>query len=183
MTTRAAVFQALAAGHDLQEVQDRFQLTPAQLQELFQEVADHFRDLEEGVWSLYCDGASRGNPGQAGAGVVLVDACGDIRVQYGEYLGQTTNNVAEYQALILGLNMALNLGVKKIQVFADSELLVRQLKGRYQVKAAHLRPLYEAATAALKEFESSGISHVPRAENYLADRQANRAIDRKLGVG
>jgi ribonuclease HI len=160
-------------------VQEQFQLTPAQLQELFQEVADHFLNLDAGVWSLYCDGASRGNPGQAGAGAVLIDASGDIKGRYGEYLGQTTNNVAEYQALILGLKMARNLGVKKIQVFADSELLVRQLKGQYRVKAAHLLPLYEAAQRTRREFETFDIAHVPREMNSLADRLANAAIDQK----
>jgi ribonuclease HI len=179
MSTRAAVFQALAAGRDLKEVRERFRLTPEQLQGIFLEVADHFRDLEEGVWNLYCDGASRGNPGQAGAGAVLMDASGDIKGQYGEYLGQTTNNVAEYQALILGLTMARNLGVKKIQVFADSELLVRQLKGQYRVKAPHLLPLYETVQRARKEFETFAIAHVPREMNSLADRLANAAIDQK----
>ncbi len=179
MTTRAAIFQALAAGHDLKEVREQFQLTPEQLQELFREVASHFRALEDGVWSLYCDGASRGNPGQAGAGAVLMDAGGDIKGQYGEYLGQATNNVAEYQALILGLKMARNLGVQKIQVFADSELLVRQIKGQYRVKAPHLLPLYETAQRTRKEFETFDIAHVPREMNSLADRLANRAIDQK----
>jgi ribonuclease HI len=179
LSKRAAIFQALAEGLDLQHVREQFKLTKDELQELFQEVADYFRDLEEGVWSLYCDGASRGNPGQAGAGVLLVDAFGDIRVQYGEYLGQATNNVAEYQALLLGLKMARNLGVKKIQVFADSELLVRQLNGQYRVKAAHLLPLWEEATKALQAFETHEISHVPRELNYLADRLANQAIDQK----
>jgi ribonuclease HI len=178
-STPAAIFQALAAGRNLKEVREQFQLSPEQLQELFSEVAGHFRDLEEGVWSLYCDGASRGNPGQAGAGAVLIDALGAIKGQYGEYLGQVTNNVAEYQALILGLKMARNLGVKKIQVFADSELLVRQLKGQYRVKAAHLLPLYEAAQRTRKEFETFDISHVPREMNSLADQLANRAIDQK----
>ena len=179
MSTRAAIFQALAAGHDLKEVREQFQLTPEQLQELFREVAGHFRDLEDGVWSLYCDGASRGNPGQAGAGAVLIDASGAIQGQYEEYLGQVTNNVAEYQALILGLKMARNLGVKKIRVFADSELLVRQIKGQYRVKAAHLLPLYEVAQRARQEFATFDIAHVPREMNHLADRLANRAIDQK----
>jgi ribonuclease HI len=179
LSRRAAIFQALAQGLDLQGVQEQFQITPDELQELFQEVADHWHELEEGVWSLYCDGASRGNPGQAGAGVLLVDALGDIRVQYGEYLGQTTNNVAEYQALLLGLKMARNLGVRKIQVFADSELLVRQLNGQYRVKAAHLLPLWQEAGQALQGFETYTISHVPRELNYLADRLANGAIDQK----
>jgi ribonuclease HI len=179
MSRRAAIFRSLAEGLDLVQVREKFDLTPEALQELFQEVADHCRDLEEGVWSLYCDGASRGNPGEAGAGVVLIDAFDDIRVQHGEYLGQATNNVAEYQALLLGLQMARNLGVKKIQVFADSELLVRQLNGQYRVKAAHLLPLWEKARQALREFATHAVSHVPRELNYLADRQANGAIDRK----
>jgi ribonuclease HI len=179
MTMRASIFQALAEGNDLRTVGEKYKLTQAQLQDIFLEVANHFRDLENGVWSLYCDGASRGNPGQAGAGAVLMDALGAIKGQYGEYLGQATNNVAEYQALLLGLKMARNLGVKKIQVFADSELLVRQLKGQYRVKAAHLLPLYEAAQRARKEFETFDISHVPREMNHLADRLANVAIDQR----
>jgi ribonuclease HI len=179
VSRRAAIFQALAEGRELREVREQFQLTPEQLQELFQEVADHFRVLEDGVWSLYCDGASRGNPGQAGAGAVLIDASGAVQGQYGEYLGQVTNNVAEYQALILGLRMARSLSIKKIRVFADSELLVRQLKGQYRVKAAHLLPLYEAAQRIRQEFETFDISHVPREMNSLADSLANAAIDQK----
>jgi ribonuclease HI len=175
----AAVFQALAAGRDLKEVAEEFQLTQEQLQELFQEVAKHFRELEEGIWSLYCDGASRGNPGAAGAGAVLIDGCGDIRGQYGEYLGQATNNVAEYQALLLGLKKARELGVQRIQIFADSQLLVRQLNGQYRVKAPHLLPLYKAAHQALKDFEIHAITHVPRELNHLADRLANAAIDQR----
>lgn len=179
MSTQAAIFKDLAAGDDLKTVRQKYKLSPAQLQEIFLEVADHFHALDEGVWSLYCDGASRGNPGQAGAGAVLVDATGVIKGEYRDYLGQATNNVAEYQALILGLTMARNLGVKKIQVFADSELLVRQLKGQYKVKAEHLLPLYKTVKAALEEFENFEISHVPREMNRLADRLANEAIDQK----
>jgi ribonuclease HI len=178
-TRRSAIFQALAEGFDPQQVREQFKLTQDELQELFQEVADHFHHLEEGVWSLYCDGASRGNPGEAGAGMILIDPFGEIRVQDGEYLGQTTNNVAEYRALLLGLKMAGNLGVKKIHVFADSQLLVRQLNGQYRVKAPHLLPLWEEARRALQKFESHAISHVPRDLNHLADRLANGAIDQK----
>jgi ribonuclease HI len=184
-----AVFRALAEGLDLHQVCERFGLTPDELRKLFREVAEHFGESEDcapqvyppaaGVWSLYSDGASRGNPGQAGAGVLLKDAAGDIRLQASKYLGQATNNVAEYQALLFGLQKARELGVKNIQVFADSELLVRQLKGQYRVKAPHLLPLYEAAQRALKAFETFAISHVPREMNSLADRLANQAIDQK----
>jgi ribonuclease HI len=184
-----AIFQALAEGLDLPQVRERLGLTPGELQGLFRDLADQLGEPEgcapqvhpraTEVWSLYCDGASRGNPGQAGAGVLLKDAAGDIRLQAGKYLGRVTNNVAEYQALLLGLQKARELGVKKIQVFADSELMVRQLKGQYRVKAPHLLPLYEAAQQALKEFETFAISHVPRELNSLADRLANQAIDQK----
>jgi ribonuclease HI len=182
-TSKAAVFAALAQEPDLDRVRESFRLSPEELQDLFQEVAEHYRDLEQGTWTLYCDGASRGNPGPAGAGALLVDPLGEIRVQSGEYLGQTTNNVAEYRALLLGLKKAQDLGVRKLQVFADSELLVRQLNGSYRVKAPHLLPLWQAATKELQKFESHAISHVPREENSPADGLANRAIDRKAQTG
>jgi ribonuclease HI len=180
---RAAIFQALAEGLDLRQVQERFQVSSHELQELFREVSGHYRDLAAGVWSLYCDGASRGNPGQAGAGALLLDPGGETKVRQGRYLGQTTNNVAEYQALLLGLNLALDRGIRKIQVFADSELLVRQLNGQYRVKAPHLLPLWQAARQALGKFETYKISHVPRDLNQTADRLANEAIDQKAQVG
>jgi len=179
---RTAIFQALAEGLDLLQVQEQFQLSRDQLQELFREVSDHYRGLAAGFWSLYCDGASRGNPGQAGAGALLIDPSGETKVQQGKYLGQTTNNVAEYQALLLGLDLALDRGIKKIQVFADSELLVRQLNGQYRVKASHLLPLWQAARQALAKFETYKISHVPRDLNQTADRLANEAIDQKAPV-
>ncbi len=174
---RSAIFQALAQGHGLEQVREEFGLARQELEGYFQEVADHYREQEEGVWKLYCDGASRGNPGQAGAGVVLLDASGAIRLKQGAYLGRTTNNVAEYQALLLGLQLARNLGVRNIQVLADSELLVRQLNGQYKVKAPHLLPLWQAARRALQQFSTATIAHVPRELNRLADRMANEAID------
>ena len=182
-TSKAAVFAALAQGPDLDRVRERFHLSREELQDLFKEVADRYRDLEQGTWTLYCDGASRGNPGPAGAGALLLDPLGQIRVQSGEYLGQTTNNVAEYRALLLGLKLAQDLGVRKLQVFADSELLVRQLNGSYRVKAPHLLPLWQAAQRELQKFEAHAISHVPREENSPADGLANRAIDRKSQTG
>ena len=179
MEKRSAIFAALAQGMDLSGVRERFRLTSGELRELFQEAADLYQDREEGYWRLYCDGASRGNPGPAGAGVVLIDPQGRERVRQGRYLGRTTNNVAEYQALLLGLAEALRLGVKKLRVLADSELIVKQLTGRYRVKSPHLIPLWREALNALKKFESWAIAHVPREENHLADEAANRAIDQK----
>ena len=176
--SRAAIFRALAEGLDPAQVLQRFGLTSDHLQNIFQEVADYYYNLEEGVWSLYFDGASRGNPGPAGAGVVLVDPYGEVAVRNLEYLGQTTNNVAEYRGLLLGLKMAQNLGIKKLQVFSDSELLVRQLNGSYRVKKPHLLTLWQQAQRELQQFETVEITHVPRELNYQADRLANQAIDR-----
>jgi ribonuclease HI len=181
LTSRAAVFAALAQGQDLDRIREGFQLSPEELQDLFQEVAEHYQDLEQGTWTLYCDGASRGNPGPAGAGALLMDPQGEIRARLSQYLGSTTNNVAEYQALLLGLREAHRLGVRKIKVFADSELLVRQLNGSYRVKAPHLLPLWQEAQKGLQSFETQAISHVPREENSQADGLANRAIDQQAG--
>jgi ribonuclease HI len=152
------------------------------LQEVFQEAADLYRDRGEEFWLLRCDGASRGNPGPAGAGMVLFDAQGRLQARKGRYLGETTNNVAEYQALLLGLEEAQRLGVKKLRVLADSELMVKQLTGRYRVKSPHLIPLWRAALSALKKFEAWAVAHVPREENHLADEAANQAIDQKASA-
>jgi ribonuclease HI len=152
------------------------------LQELFREAADLYRDRGDGFWLLRCDGASRGNPGPAGAGMVLFDPQGQLQAQKGRYLGETTNNVAEYQALLLGLEEAQRLGVKKLRVLADSELMVKQLTGRYRVKSPHLIPLWRAALYALKKFEAWAVAHVPREENHLADEAANQAIDQKASA-
>jgi ribonuclease HI len=175
--SRAAIFAALAQGFDLSQVRERFQLRREELQKLFQEVADSYRRAEQDSWSLYCDGASRGNPGPAGAGIALYDPQGELKVQAGRYLGHTTNNVAEYQALILGLEQARHLGVARIRIFADSQLLVRQLTGRYQVKSSHLLPLWRQAKQELQNFQAYTITHVPREANRQADLLARQAID------
>ena len=140
--SRAAIFRALAEGLDLARVRERFGLSAEDLRDIFREAADYYaRSGGRGLVASYCDGASRGNPGPAGAGVVLFDPGRRGPGRNGGYLGETTNNVAEYQALLLGLKRARDLGVKKIQVSADSELLVRQLNGHYRVKAPTSSPL------------------------------------------
>jgi ribonuclease HI len=183
LSNRAAIFAALAQGLDLPGVRERFGLTPEALAQVFADAAGLYRDREEGVWRLHCDGASRGNPGPAAAGMVLHDPQGRLQLRKGRYLGTTTNNVAEYEALLLGLEEARKLGVKQLQIFADSELMVKQLTGRYRVKSPHLIPLWRAALEALKAFDAYAISHVPREENHLADAAANRAIDQRTGAG
>jgi ribonuclease HI len=129
---------------------------------------------------VYSDGAARGNPGPAGAGAVLVEPSGQVVDRLGKYLGVQTNNFAEYMGLLLGLRRARDLGVREIEVFADSELMIRQLGGRYQVKSPTLRPLYEEALKLLNEFSRVKLVHVPREMNSAADEMSNRAIDERL---
>jgi ribonuclease HI len=129
---------------------------------------------------LYADGAARGNPGPAGAGAVIVSPEGHIVAKVGKYLGENTNNVAEYMGLILGLKRAKAMGIKELEVLSDSELMVRQLKGEYAVKADHLKALHEEARALLKAFPAIEIRHIPREDNAAADEMSNRAIDERL---
>lgn len=129
---------------------------------------------------VYSDGAARGNPGPAGAGAVLVAPSGQVVERLGKFLGNQTNNFAEYTALILGLQRAYELGVSEVEVFADSELMIRQLSGRYQVRSPSLRPLYEQALKLLKAFSRVKLVHVPREMNQAADEMSNKAIDERL---
>lgn len=125
------------------------------------------------------DGASRGNPGPAGAGAVLRDERGRIVGQVCKYLGRVTNNQAEYAALVLALEAALELGADAVEVTLDSELLVRQINGAYRVRSPQLVEPYERVRALLRRFESAQVSHVRRENNTLADKLANRAIDER----
>ncbi len=129
---------------------------------------------------VYSDGAARGNPGPAGAGAVLTDAEGNVIARLGRYLGRQTNNVAEYQGLILGLEHARQLGFREVEVRADSQLLVRQLKGEYAVRHPGLKPLHAEAVRLLRGFDRYDVQHVPREENALADEMSNRAIDEEM---
>jgi ribonuclease HI len=129
---------------------------------------------------LYTDGAARGNPGPAGAGAVIVNADGHVVAKVGKFLGDSTNNVAEYWGLILGLRRARAMGIRSLEVLSDSELLVRQLSGQYQVKADHLRPLHAEAAELLRAFPDVEVRHIPREENEQADAMSNRAIDERL---
>lgn len=126
---------------------------------------------------LYCDGASRGNPGAAAIGFVLYEPDGSTAVELGGYIGETTNNVAEYRALIAGLETALDRAVDEIDVRLDSLLLVRQVKGEFRVKAAHLKPLHRQAVSLLSRFDRATIEHVRRERNKVADALANEALD------
>jgi ribonuclease HI len=126
------------------------------------------------------DGAARGNPGPAGAGAVVFDEEGQVLERLGKFLGRQTNNVAEYHGLLLGLRRAQELGAEELEVVADSELVIRQLSGAYQVRAPALRDLHSEALSLLKAFRKVKLLHVPRAENSEADEMSNRAIDEKM---
>lgn len=125
---------------------------------------------------LHADGAARGNPGPAGAGAVLLDADGRVVAELRRALGVATNNRAEYEAVVMGLEEARRRGVADLVVRLDSELIVRQLTGRYRIKSAALRPLAQRALRLLGEL-GARIEHVPRDRNAHADRLANEAID------
>ena len=145
--------------------------------------ADSRQVLPRMKGSLYCDGASRGNPGPSGAGVVILDKNGEEIFELSRFLGHGTNNEAEYRALIRGLTAAADIGIKGLQIFLDSELVVNQLLGTYKVRNPRLRQLFEEAMSRLRLFDEYAIFHVGRDLNQEADRLANEAIDRGLRGG
>src|SRR5215813_14644693 len=165
-------------------------LTRERLARMFERLADHSpnaanafeREANSSMSKVrvYSDGAARGNPGPSGAGAVLVDASGTVVDRLGKYLGIQTNNYAEYMGLLLGLKRARELGIREVEVFADSELMIRQLGGRYQVRSPSLRPLYEEALRVLNDFSRVKLVYVPRKMNAAADEMSNRAIDERL---
>jgi ribonuclease HI len=129
----------------------------------------------------YCDGGSRGNPGPSGYGVSIEDAAGHPVADLSEFLGVKTNNFAEYSGLLAALEYALSHGHPRLRVVADSELMVKQMKGQYQVKSPDLRPLWEEAKRRVARLERFEIQHVLRGKNKRADALANQAMDRGSG--
>ena len=123
------------------------------------------------------DGGARGNPGPAAIGVVLRDGEGAVLEKVGETIGEATNNVAEYRALLRGIELAKAYGAGDLELIGDSELVVRQVEGRYKVKNAGMKELHEEVVQALREFDAWSIRHVRRAENADADRLVNEALD------
>lgn len=126
---------------------------------------------------VYADGGSRGNPGPAAIGVQVVDDSGNDLYQKGRRIGRATNNEAEYQALIDGLEAAAHLGAEEVLVRMDSELVVKHILGLYRVRSPGLLPLYQRATALKNRFPRFRIEHVPRLANSRADALANQALD------
>jgi ribonuclease HI len=133
--------------------------------------------VELGRIHIHIDGASRGNPGEAGIGIVLRDDAGNIIKRYNEYIGIKTNNEAEYMALKKGLELALNYCRKHVTILSDSELLVRQRRRQYKTKKKHLKSLANEVQALEEMFEIVEYQNVPRGQNREADKLANKAID------
>ena len=131
---------------------------------------------------IYSDGASRGNPGPAGIGIVICDESGAVIQEYGGFIGEATNNVAEYQALLKALELVSSFSRGEVDCFSDSELIIKQLNGEYRVKNEKLKVLFHRVRKKEKNFERVNYSHVPREEAHLkrADRLANLAIDGKI---
>ena len=129
---------------------------------------------------IYCDGGARGNPGPAAIGAVVLDPSTDPPTRLAtvsESIGVATNNVAEYRALIAGLEAAREFPARRVRIRADSQLIVRQLEGSYRVKQPHLRPYFERARELLAAYEDVDLAHVRREENIEADALVNAALD------
>jgi ribonuclease HI len=127
---------------------------------------------------VHVDGGARGNPGPAAAACVITTPQGDMLDERAQLLGATTNNVAEYRALLLGLARARELGAREVEVVGDSELIAQQVRGAYKVRKEALRELHREAMAALRGFDRWSIQTVPRAQNARADALVNAALDR-----
>ena len=129
---------------------------------------------------VYIDGASRGNPGDAGCGVVVYGVEKEP-MRFGKYLGHATNNVAEYNALIFALEKLIELDIKKVKILSDSQLLVSQVNGDYAVKDTNLKKLFRVYLGLMVKFDSITVKHIPRELNREADKLANFAINTKAG--
>ena len=131
----------------------------------------------------YSDGASRGNPGEGACAVILTDEGGEEYLRRAKRLGVVTNNVAEYEGVILALELAQTLRVSELRLRLDSELVVNQLNGRYKVKHPSLKPLYERARLLITSFHRVDVAHVPRTETTAVDKLANDELDGTSGSG
>src|SRR6202790_2733271 len=155
---------------------------PAKPGALFGENAPEPKTALPAAHRFNIDGGARGNPGPASYGVVVRDPGGKIVAELKKYIGRMTNNVAEYYGLIAALDYAESQGIRALRVEADSELLVKQMRGQYKVKSEDLRPLFERAKKMSMGFESFRIDHVYREQNREADALANEALDETSGV-
>jgi ribonuclease HI len=135
------------------------------------------KDILNNKLIIFTDGAARGNPGPAAIGCVLKDDKGNTVANISRCLGATTNNQAEYKAIIAALDKAISLGARQVTVYSDSELMVKQINGQYRIKNAALQPLYAEAVKLTGRLDSFKISHIRREQNAEADALANKALD------
>ncbi|MBM4444514.1 MAG: ribonuclease HI family protein [Chloroflexi bacterium] len=131
---------------------------------------------------IHIDGASRGNPGPAAIGVLIQDHQGSLRLEISHYIGEATNNQAEYRALITALQEAAKLGATHVDIRTDSKLVAEQIRGNYRVRHPGLKPLFQRACRLLSSCQAYTISDIPREENTVADALANRALDTRRSV-
>jgi probable phosphoglycerate mutase len=129
----------------------------------------------------HCDGGSRGNPGPSGYGAVVEDAKGRVIAELSEFLGIQTNNFAEYSGMLAVLRWAIDNGVKRLRIISDSELMVKQMQGKYKVASPVLKPLFDEAKKLSRRIENFEMRHTLRGGNKVADRLANEAMDRGMG--
>src|ERR1700744_4927624 len=135
---------------------------------------------KEGWVAAHCDGGARGNPGPSGYGALLQDERGNVLAELSEFLGIRTNNYAEYSGLLGCLQWTLEHGIKRLRVISDSELMVKQIQGKYKVNSPDLKPLWQEARARIAKLDTVQISHALRHKNKDADRLANQAMDRGM---
>jgi ribonuclease HI len=180
------ILELLASGSSFREICEEF---PKVTKEDIQTTLSYALDLMRGEiiplsgskkrLTVYIDGASRGNPGPAGVGVIIYDEKKKLVDELCEYIGKTTNNVAEYQALLVALERARSLGAETLTIYSDCELLVRQMAGEYRVKDKTLKDFYQRARKSLGNFRKVDIRHIARGRNKRADRLANKGINLK----
>jgi ribonuclease HI len=178
--TDRELFAALRAALPVEEVARRLGVDSGRIHALLDKLEGLLGQASPEELVIYVDGAARGNPGPAGAGAALIDTSGKVVAQVSAYLGECTNNVAEYRALELALQKALEIGARAVRVRTDSALMARQLNGDFRVRNGNLVPLYQRVTELVAQFDRFAIEEVPRQANKKADVLANNAIDAAL---
>lgn len=162
--------------HSAGKVTDKDRLLAAKIDSIYDKPEDgKGAQMEEA--KLYTDGGSRGNPGESAGAFVICKMDDNVVEKSGYYIGITTNNQAEYQALLKGLQRSVELGIRNLNVFMDSELIVKQINGAYKIKNAELKPLYDQVKELVDQFNTISFTHVPRAMNAEADKEVNRILD------
>lgn len=181
------ILELLASGSSFQEICEEFpKVTKEDIQATLSYALDLMKKevttlpVPKKRLTIYIDGASRGNPGPAGVGVIIYDEKKRLVDEICEYIGEMTNNVAEYQALLTALERAKNLAAQRLTIYSDCELLVRQMAGDYRVKDKTLKNFYQKARENLKNFRKVDIRYIARERNKRADSLANKGINLRI---